>query len=624
MSVEFLRATPLFHDLSDMELREIVSILREESRPGGATLFRSDETCSELYLIRKGFVRLFDSSGSVLATLGPGSLLGEAEFLRGLAHNTSAVAASDIQTWALPDSDLRRVLQRQYGIGIKLSQNFGEQISQLEDYLVDKLSKTRALEGAPGRVIAPMARSMQPHRLQRGRYLFQSGAKAEALFLLERGALEMQPAPTPEDPSPTANLIEPGSLFGVLPILTNKQYEASAFAVEECVVWVLPAATFHSLSSQYPLLRRALGRHSRGRLSASDQTQAVVRLAQTPLFGRLEHADLNVVVQKLVLQHVPSGESIYRLGDSSDALFLVDEGEVELTAENESGVLEELARVGVGSFFGAMSLLKGEDRLENATALRNTNLWALYRSDLEELAGRFPALRAAIDQTAAAGPAPQGESISEGRLRRFPLLAELAVNELREIARHMRLAQFRQGEQVFRAGAPSDALYFIERGVVRLQLLNGAGSWTRGEGEVFGEKAVLSDEPYGQSAYAETNLELLYLEFPGLDLLKTRLPSVAADLHRILSQPVGDENELPGPPPPRKASDPSIEAPAGPAQRRREAAREEQIPPRESGADDGGWFGRLGVWGKIRLALVVILLAYLGIVALPQLLGLAF
>ena len=58
------------------------------------------------------------------------------------------------------------------------------------------------------------------------------------------------------------------------------------------------------------------------------------------------------------------------------------------------------------------------------------------------------------------------------------------------MARYLRQAHLRQGEQVFRAGAPSDALYFIERGVVRLQLLNGAGSWTRGEGEVFGEKAI--------------------------------------------------------------------------------------------------------------------------------------
>ena len=625
MSVEFLRATPLFHDLSETELEEIVSILREESQPGGATIFRSDENCSDLYLIRSGFVRLFDSYGSVLATLGPGSLLGEAEFLRGLAHNTSAVAASDVHLWSLPDSELRQLLQRQNGIGIKLSQNFGEQISQLEDYLVEQLVKTRALGGLPHRVIGPMARSMQPRQLQRGSFLYQTGQQAEALYLLERGALELQPSPTPEEPSPTASLIEPGNLFGVLPLLTNKAYDASAFSVDECLIWSLPAATFHNLSSQYPHLRRALGRHSRSRLSLIDQTQAVVRLAQTPLFGKLEPSNLHAVAQRLVLQHVPSGESIYRLGDSSDALFLVDDGEVELTAENESGVLQELARVEVGSYFGAMSLLTGEDRMENATAIRNTNLWVLYRSDLEELVGRLPAIREALDQAAGARPASRPEAVTAERLRRFPLLANLDIDELREVARHLRQAHLRPGEQVFRAGAPSDALYFIERGVVRLQLLNGAGSWTRGEGEVFGEKAILSDEPYGQSAFAETDVDLLYVEYPGLEFLKSRLPSVATDLHRILSQPAGSEDVY-AEPPPRPSVEPSMEAPPGISPGRREPTPADSFPPPAGRPypDGGGWFSNLSGWGKVRLVLVVLLLAYLGIVVAPNLLGITF
>jgi len=625
MSVEFLRATPLFHDLSETELEEIVSILREESQPGGATIFRSDENCSDLHLIRNGFVRLFDSNGSVLATLGPGSLLGEAEFLRGLAHNTSAVAASDVHLWSLPDSELRQLLQRQNGIGIKLSQNFGEQISQLEDYLVEQLVRTRALGGLPHRVIGPMARSMQPRQLQRGSLLYQTGQQAEALYLLERGALELQPSPTPEEPSPTASLIEPGNLFGVLPLLTNKAYDASAFSVDDCLIWSLPAATFHSLSSQYPHLRRALGRHSRSRLSLIDQTQAVVRLAQTPLFGKLEPASLHAVAQRLVLQHVPSGESIYRLGDSSDALYLVDDGEVELTAENESGVLQEVARVDVGSYFGAMSLLTGEDRRENATAIRNTNLWVLYRSDLEELVRRLPAIREALDQAADAPPASRPEQVTAERLRRFPLLANLDVEELRQVARHLRQAHLRPGEQVFRAGAPSDALYFIERGVIRLQLLNGAGSWTRGEGEVFGEKAILSDEPYGQSAFSETEVNLLYVEYPGLEFLKSRLPSVATDLHRILSQPAGNEEEHTGAPP-RPSVEPSMEAPPGFAPGRRETAPADDFPPPAGRPypDGGGWFSNLSSWGKIRLALVILLLAYLGIVVAPSLLGITF
>ena len=229
---------------------------------------------------------------------------------------------------------------------------------------------------------------------------------------------------------------------------------------------------------------------------------------------------------------------------------------VELTAENESGVLQELARVDVGSYFGAMGLLTGEDRTENATAIRNTNLWVLYRSDLEELVGRLPDIGEALDQAAGARSDSRPETADGGvtaeRLRRFPLLANLDINELREVARHLKQAHLRPGEQVFRAGAPSDALYFIERGVVRLQLLNGAGSWTRGEGEVFGEKAILSDEPYGQSAFAETDADLLFVEYPGLAFLKSRLPSVATDLHRILSQPAGREEVYAEPPPPAR------------------------------------------------------------------------
>jgi len=622
MSVEFLRATPLFQGLSDEELREVVVILREENQRGGAALFRSDETCNELYLIRNGFVRLLDPDGSVLATLGPGSLLGEAEFLRGLAHNTSAMAATDVQMWALPDANLRNLLQRHFNIGVKLSQNFGEQIAQLEDYLVAQLAKTRALGELPHKVLWPVARSMQPHQLARDSFLYQAGEQAEALFLLERGSLELRQTPTPESPSPNANLVESGSLFGVLPLLTNKPYDSSAYAVEDCLIWTLPAATFYSLSSQFPLLRRTLGRHSRSRLSVADQTQAVVRLAQTPLFAQLEPASLHAIVQRLVLQHVPAGEPIYRLGDASDAMFLVDQGEVELTAENESGVLQELARVGVGSFFGAMSLLTGEDRLENATAIRNTNLWVLYRADLQELVGLHPVIGSALDQAVSARISGRQDSMDEGRLRRFQLLTDLSSHELREVARHLRQAHRRAGEQIYQAGAPSDALYFIESGIVRLQPVNGAGSWTRGEGEIFGERAILSDEPYGQSAFAETDLDLIYIEQPGLDALKSRQPSLAFNLSRILSYPAAGGEEFEGAPQYRAGDTPVeyTDAEYG----RQSSMHADNLPRSRPHHDGTNWLGNLSAWGKIRLLLVLILLLYLVVVVVPSLLGFSF
>lgn len=623
MSVEFLRAAPLFQGLTDVELHEIVAILREESQPGGATVFRSDQTCSELYLIRGGFVRLMDSYNSVLATLGPGSLLGEAEFLRGLAHNTSAVAASDVRLWALHDSDLRKLLQKRFSIGLRLSQNFGEQIAQLEDYLVSQLVKTPALDGLPHRVLWPMARSMQPRRLERGTFLYRSGEQAEGLYLLESGSLEMQPSPPGEGSSPAPSLVERGDLIGVLPLLTNKPHGGSAYAVADCLVWTLPADTFHSLGGQFPLLRRTLGQHCRSRLSAADQTQAVVRLAQTSLFANVEPGHLQAIARRLVLQHVPSGETLYRLGDSSDALFLVDDGEIELTAENERGVLRELARVGAGEYCGAMSFLTGDDRQENATAIRNTNLWVLNRADLEELVGAHPAIGISLDQAVSTRQSGPQASVDEERLRRFPLLANLNGGELLDVARHLRAYRFRQGEQIYRAGAPSDALYFVESGVVRLHALNGSGSWTRGEGEIFGEKAILSDEPYGQSASADTDLEVLYVEQAGLDALKSRLPTLAFDIDQILSQPAGEE-ALPGVPPRRAANDPAEGQAASPEQRWRERVPPDDLPPPPAGLLRENWFSALGRWRKVQVVVIALLVLYLVVVGALWLMNSAF
>jgi hypothetical protein len=135
----------------------------------------------------------------------------------------------------------------------------------------------------------------------------------------------------------------------------------------------------------------------------------------------------------------------------------------------------------------------------------------------------------------------------------------------------------------------------------------------------------LSDEPYGQSAFAETDADLLYVEYPGLAFLKSRLPSVATDLHRILSQPAGRE-EVYAEPPPRPSIEPSMEAPQDFAPGRPEPNPGGDFPPPAGRPypDGGGWFSNLSGWGKIRLALVILLLGYLGIVVAPSLLGITF
>lgn len=138
---------------------------------------------------------------------------------------------------------------------------------------------------------------------------------------MEEGALEIRP----DQPGAEAQPVQSGDVFGVLPLLTNKNYTESAFAIRKSLVWVLPTVEFHRMGSHFPVC--AAGCRVRSRLSQADQTQAVIRLAQTPIFAQMSPENLQAIAQRLVLQHVPAGEPIYRAGEPGDALYLVDAGE---------------------------------------------------------------------------------------------------------------------------------------------------------------------------------------------------------------------------------------------------------------------------------------------------------
>ncbi len=128
------------------------------------------------------------------------------------------------------------------------------------------------------------------------------------------------------------------------------------------MLWALSTDDFQMITSRQPGLRRSLGRNVRARLSRTDQMQAVLRLSQMPIFAQLPPATIQAIAQRMVLQHVPAGERVYRIGEVGDAMYLVENGEIELTAENAMGVVEEIGRIGPESHFGELSLLTGQIR----------------------------------------------------------------------------------------------------------------------------------------------------------------------------------------------------------------------------------------------------------------------
>lgn len=623
MKSNLLKAIPIFDGLADEELDVLADNFVDSHYPKGAHLFKNGEQSDALFVIDQGFVRLLASNGRSLATLGNGSLLGEDALFRGANQEIDAVVAADLTAWKLPDHKLRALFVRNPDIGIKVSRNFGSLLVQMDDYLVERLSKINELSNLPRHTLHAVARRLQPRIVRTQTPVHRGGEMPSALFIVENGAFELRPEPMM--PGQDVQRVQAGAIIGAMALLTNKPYTETAVATEDSLAWVLSAESFQSINSSHPGLRRSLGRNVRSRLGKADQAQAVLRLSQMPLFAEVPPQSLQAIAQRMVLQHIPAGERVYRIGEAGDAIYLVENGEIELTEENASGVVEEKARVAAGGFFGEMSLLTGLIRTEDATATRNTNLWILYKADLDDLTVQHPAIAKALSQglaTRLAEPEPDHSDLE--RFRHFAILTELNSADLRQVTRYLRPMRYRSGEQVYQANTPADALYFLERGQVYVQSLDGNG-WMLDAGETFGERSVLSGDPHASTVIAETDIDVWMLEKADFDALVGRYPSLALNISRSFSRRMNQYAMAPAapaayaPPAPQALPGPRFQA----MQRRTGMPGAQQPAPNQQRVPGGGfveWFGNLSTFGKLRLALFILLLLWLLGVAAPWML----
>lgn len=659
MKHELIKFAPLFAGLSDGERELLAGGLTDGQCAAQTALLRAGERSDAIYLIGQGFISLTTATGANLATLGPGSLIGDGSLFRGTPSDVTATALSDVQYWQLTDRRLREIILQQPAIGLRLGRNFGGLLAQMEDYLAQRLSGVPELAALPPHTLMAVARRLQPREVKAQAAVYRAGDAPSGLFVVESGAIELRTEGelkgelTGELNGDRGQSVKPGMAFGGLALLTGKPYSQSAVATQDALLWVLNAEDFAAVSGQHPGLRRSLARATRMRLSKSDQPQAVLRLSQLPFLADIAPQTLQAVAQRMVLQHAPAGERVYMMGEAGEALYIIESGEVGLNAENAAGVMEEVARIGNGGFFGEESLLTGQLRTEDATAIRNSNLWILAKSELDALAAQYPEIGQAISKGLASHMAQPQAGGAEERFRRFALFADLGNAELKQVTNHLRPMRYRAGELVFRVSSPADTLYLLEKGQIRVQLLSG-GAWLLGPGDTLGEQSLLANQPHNTSAQAETDVDVWTLSKQDFNMLMNRYPILAISMSRILSQhlqqapgaapvpapaaaaPAAAPYAAPYAPPyaaedagfdaeydePQAASYASEPQTTGdiPSRRRQRAAAaydpSQPVAP-VAKVGFGAWFAELSTLAKVQLALLLLLIIFLVFVVAP-------
>jgi CRP-like cAMP-binding protein len=113
-------------------------------------------------------------------------------------------------------------------------------------------------------------------------------------------------------------------------------------------------------------------------------------LLETPFFGGLSDASLDLLASMLIERCFDPGATVVAEGEAGNSMFIIRSGRLVVSMRTNDGRAFQLARLGPGDFFGEMTLIAMQGRSATVEAespaglyeLTARHLYAYYKADI--------------------------------------------------------------------------------------------------------------------------------------------------------------------------------------------------------------------------------------------------
>jgi len=237
------------------------------------------------------------------------------------------------------------------------------------------------------------------------------------------------------------------------------------------------------------------------------------------LFGHLEGAALDDVINAFQAVTFKEGDFIIRQGDEGDALFICADGSVDVFVKRQETeeLGDKVVTLGAGALFGELALMYEAPRAATVSSSGPVSTWVLDALDFKMLL-----MKSGSSQY----------KKYEGWLSQVKLLSSLNQFEMSRLVDIMQSELFDEGEDIIVQGEAGDKFFILEDGSAAAFISGGQGEKEVKQynvGGYFGEIALLTDEPRkatvratgeGASVLACKREDFTNLLGPIIDILK--------------------------------------------------------------------------------------------------------
>jgi cAMP-dependent protein kinase regulator len=130
---------------------------------------------------------------------------------------------------------------------------------------------------------------------------------------------------------------------------------------------------------------------------ASEDAQDLKELAASSLFASFNREALVEVLASTEVRSYDAGDIIVTEGEAGSSLFLIVSGMVKVFTKTEDGANLQLAELGLGDFFGEVSLLTGRPRTATITAHTDVTAIELERTSFDAIVKNHPEARTTLE-----------------------------------------------------------------------------------------------------------------------------------------------------------------------------------------------------------------------------------
>jgi CRP-like cAMP-binding protein len=233
--------------------------------------------------------------------------------------------------------------------------------------------------------IVPVLDLMQTQHFRPGEFIVHEGDPCTTVYLLAAGEVEIIQG---EKESRSLARLASGSIFGEMALLSDGPRMASARALRESDLLLLPVPEMQLVMEDLDDITLAVARFTRQRFLAN-------LLASSPVFRHFDPERRRHIMERFTSVGIPTDEIIIREGQPGPGLYLILGGEVEVT-KADAGSQVHLATLREGSVFGEISLVQDTPATATVRASRGGEFLFLSREDFHELVAEHPQIKEAL------------------------------------------------------------------------------------------------------------------------------------------------------------------------------------------------------------------------------------